>query len=140
MPVYLFSLSLILLLSFSFSRSPLLSTPLNRRNKHPKAVANKKNSRGNSCSPSLSSPLLLFLSLYASISFLSFFFTFSLFFHPPPTPTLALYPPYASLSFLSLSFFSSLSLFSIPPTPTLALYPPYASLSFSLPPSSSLFF
>ena len=62
------------------------------------------------------------LSLYASLSFpsLSFFFSLShfsslfLFFQPPPLPstdTSAFYPPYASLSFLFLSFFSSLSLF-----------------------------
>jgi hypothetical protein len=59
------------------------------------------------------------------------------FFHPPPNhPKSALYPSYASLSFLSLSFFSSLSLFHITPpnpTPTSALYPPYASLPFLSP-------
>ena len=65
------------------------------------------------------------LSLYASLSFLSLSFFFS--------HSFSSYPSYASLSFLL--FFFTLSLFSTPllPTPTLASYPPYASLSFLSP-------
>ena len=77
---------------------------------------------------SLSMPLYLFS--HSSSLFL--------FFHPPLTPTLALYPPYASLSFLSLSFFSSLSLFSIPPPLHWPYIHPMPLYLFSLPPSSSL--
>ena len=66
--------------------------------------------RWNSCSPSLSSPLLLLLSLYAS------------------------------LSFFSLSFFFSISLFSIPsPTLHRPYIHPMPLYLFSLPHSSSLF-
>ena len=95
----------------------------------------KKISRGNSCSPSLSSPLLLLLSLYASLSFLSLLFLFSLsLFSTPPSP---LHRPYIHpmpLYLFSLCCSSPLFLFfSIPPTPTSALNPPYDSLSFLSP-------
>ena len=128
-----FSHSLVLLLSFP--PTPLPSTPLNWCNNHPIAAADKKKIRG-TLAHRLSPPLSFSFSLCLSISHSSSLF---LFFPSPLTSTLALYPTYASLSFLSLLFFSSLSLFSIhpPPTPTLALYPPYASPSFL---SHSFFF
>ena len=99
-----FSLSL-------FTPPPLPSTPLHRRYNHTTAAADIKNLRGNSCSPSLSSSLLLLLSLYASLSFLSLSLSFfSSLSSTPSTPISALYPPYASLSLLSPSFFFSLFL------------------------------
>ena len=68
---------------FLFFRPPLPYIPLNRRYNHPTATADKIFLMGNSCLRP--SPLLLLLSLYASLSFLSlmFFFSLSLF---PPSP------------------------------------------------------
>ena len=88
-PPLSFSYSLYASLSFSLSCSSLFLffhptlpyIPLNRRNNHPTATANKTFLMGNSCSRP--SPLLLLLSLYASLSFLSLMFFFS-FLHPPP--------------------------------------------------------
>ena len=106
MPLYLFSLSCSSSL-FLFFHPLLPSIPLNRLNNQPTAAADKKMLRGNSClflSPPLSfsyflsMPLYLFSPLYSSSLFLFF------------PPTLASYPPYASLSFLSPSFFFSLFL------------------------------
>ena len=72
--------------------------------------------RGNSCSPSLSSPLLLLLSLYTSLSFfsLSFFFSLSLF-SPPPPPLLisTLCLSIFSLFLVLLSFFKERNFFYI---------------------------
>jgi hypothetical protein len=109
MPLYLFSLSH-LLLSFSFPQTPYRLPPYIGIITTLQPQRTKKFLRGNSCSLSLSSPHLILLSLYASLSFLflSYFFSVSIFSIPPPNPTLALYPPYASLSFLSPSFFFSL--------------------------------
>ena len=66
---------------FLFFHPPLPSIPLNQRNNHPTATADKKIWMGNSCSRP--SPLLLLLSLYASLSFLSLMFFFSLSLSPP---------------------------------------------------------
>ena len=116
---------------FLFFQPPLPSTPLHLCNNQPTAASDKKILRGTlahrlspllpSPSLNLSMPLNLF-SLSCSPSLFLFFhpslhqpyirpmplYLFSLsffFFHPPPTLTLALYPPYESLSFLSPSFF-----------------------------------
>ena len=90
--------------------------------------------------PSPSLTLSLCLSIFPLP--LSFFFSLSLFSILHLNPTSALNPPYASLSFLSLSFFSSLHLFFIPPP--LHLHWPYIHpmplYLFFLPCSSSLFF
>ena len=106
------SLSFLSLLFF-FSLSLFQPPPLHRRNNHPTAANDKKISKGEllltvSLLPSPS----LTLSLCLSIFFLSLVLLLSFsFFHPPPTtPTSALYPPYASLSFLSPLFFFSLFL------------------------------
>ena len=109
-PLYLFSL---LFFSLSlFLPLPLSSIPLKRRNNHPTATADKKCLTGNSCSRP--SPLLLLPSLYASLSFLSlmFFFSLSLFtpsslhwlhIHPMPLYLFSL-PCSYSLFFLTLTY------------------------------------
>ena len=86
--------------------------------------------RGNSCSPSLSSPSLT-LSLCLSIFSLSLILllSFSFFHHPYIGRISTLCLSIFSLSLvllLSFSFFHT----SPYPTPTSALYPPYASPSF----------
>ena len=103
-------LSLLFFFSLSLSPPPPPTIyPLHRRNNHPYRRCKQKNfERELLITVSfLSSPLLLLLSLYASLSFLPLLFFFSLSFFPSPLPisTLALYPPYASLSFLSPSLF-----------------------------------
>ena len=82
----IFFWSLVLLLSFSFPPPPPTVYPLHWRNNHPTAAADIKILRGNSCSPSLSSPLFLLLSLYASLFFfLSRSSPLFLFFPSPPS-------------------------------------------------------
>ena len=97
--------------------------------------------RGNSCSPSLSSPPLSFsFSLYASLSFLSLllFFSLSLFFIPPtPQPLNRPYIHPMPLYLFSLSCSSPLFLFFT----SSPLHRPYIQpmnlYLFSLPRSSS---
>ena len=100
MPLYLFSLSFF---SLSLFPPPLPSIPLNRRNNHPIAMADKKILVGNSCSRP--SPLLLLLSLYASITFFSLMFFFSLSLFPSsPLYWLHIHPMLLYLFSLPRSF------------------------------------
>ena len=132
-------LSLSIFFSLSLFQPPaLLSTPLHWHNNHPTAAADKKISRGNSCSLSLPSPSLtlsLCLSIFSLSLILILSFSFPSWLSPPLSFSyslslcLSIFPLYL----FSLSRSSSLFLFFHPSHQTSASYPPYPSLSFLSP-------